>query len=577
MTDMNVGAAGNEPKKPVQPGLITEHQVQEGVKVNADPTQRQEGAAGQTYTQEQAEALLNESFYNALGVQLTTFDEKGNAKKLEKAKTSAEVLRLEIEKTERQRQLLEVDLPQLKIEHVKGWFDGTKAIPKTDGPTLDDKIALIDESTKDVEGVVGKRYHAGTKADDKAMEDAAVEIDEDLLFRMINESDYDDGQKATLKEGLEQAFGMSMTELANEFGIHVNADGLQDLKEDGTRADVEAQLAILNQMLEDMPTDDQFKAMIKEREDNIVAHLGKDEAHPGRVSMLVKTKFSEIDAEREFGKKPEAELRKLQDADIKSYVELQKLELLKGSMSKVRAEVAKLQAKLNSADQELIQMEEFEEAANAAREAKLVAERDDYKGKVRDVRDTGVRTEKGATGVGKAERKDKKKDVYTQKVEDKTKSKVSTAEDTYQERLKAEAAAKKAKTEAGYAKNQSHVYRYIDNFFETKDENKIDKAKKDELMAALEQYALADADKLELIADWLKYDDQSGEPIKAKAKTKVKTETDMGQITPDDLLWLLNTVKGMDIELKTTKQKNEAKEAISKMLGDHQKGVVEGN
>ena len=310
MTD-NVGAVGaNEPKKPVQPGIKTERQVKE--QINANPAQKPvEGEQPGGYTQEQAQALLNDPFYEALGVKLTTFDEKGNAAKLAKSKTSADVLKLEIDKTEHYRELLEVDLPKLKLEHVKGWFDDTKAIPRTEGPALDDKIALIDESTRDVEGVVGKRYHAGTKADDAAMEDAVVEIDDDLLFDMVNKSDYDDGQKAKLKEGLEQAYSKSMVELAAEFGIKVNPEGLKDFKEDGTREDVDAQLAILNKMLEDMPTDEAFDKMIKERKDNIVAHLG-NEKQKGRVPMLVETKFSEIDAEREFGKKPAEELQKLQ-------------------------------------------------------------------------------------------------------------------------------------------------------------------------------------------------------------------------------------------------------------------------
>lgn len=567
MTDMNVGAVGNEPKKPVKPGLITEHQVKQ--KIDANPTQRPpengEGATGD-------QALLNDPFYSALGLNLTTFDEKGNAKKLEGAKTSSDVLKLEIDKTERQRELLEVELPQLKLEHVKGWFDDTKAIPKTEGPALDEKLALIDESTRDVEGVIGKRYHTGTPQDDIAMAYAVREIDDKkILRRLVNSSDYDDGQKAKLKEGLEQAYSMSMTELAAEFGIKVNPEGLQDFKEDGTRADVEAQLAILDKMLKDMPTDEAFNAMIKEKEDNILAHLGKDASHPGRVPELVKTKFSEIDAEREFGKKPAEELQKLQDADIQSYIQLQKLELLRGSMSKVRAEVQKLRDKVDLANTELIQMENFEVSANEKRDKLLVSERDNYKGKVKDVRDTGVKTEKGATNVGKAEKKDKHKEVYTANVESSTKQKVSDARSEYTARLKAEDAAKKAKTEAGYAKNQSHVYRFIDHFFETKE---IDKAKAKELKDALEKFKMADADKLELIADWLKFDDQSGEPIKKKAKTKVKTETDMGQITPDNLLWLLNTVHGMDLELKTTRQKNEAKEAISKILGDHQQKVM---
>jgi len=194
------------------------------------------------------------------------------------------------------------------------------------------------------------------------------------------------------------------------------------------------------------------------------------------------------------------------------------------------------------------------------------SERDDYRVRVKEVKTTGIKTAKAATNTGKAEKTDKQKDVYNQKVDAKTTAKVADAASAHETKQKIEDAAKKAKTETGYYKNFGHVNQYIYDNFKDK---KISREEAGELRAALGKYTTADADKLEVLADWVKVDDQSGENIDKKAKTKVSIETDLSQLKPEELKFLLETVKDMDIEVRTTKQKNEAKEKLTKLLQEH--------
>lgn len=553
MTTENVGAIGKTPK------LVTEYRAKqlEKQQIDANPAQN----AGEKAENSQ----LNDNFYKSMGVELTTFDENTNESALKAKDKSTDVTDMRQNTRETYRQLLEEELPKLEIEHIKGWFDGTKAIPKTSNRDLDDKLALINKNSELMENVIDKRGHI-TKQKDAEMitELQKFRKTDEMLAKMLTYSDYDESQKQKLKSELEKTYSMSLEDLSQElYNIKIDTNGLENLNADSKREDIEKQVTILDNILAQISNSDTIEKDMEEIKNYLNIHVGD---RNGSVAIMVRRQWAEADEEHEYNKVLGEQLKKDQDADIQGYVKLQKLELLQGSLGNIREEVKKLRDKLDAANTELKQMEEFEENAESKSITLKKSERDEYRNTVINVKNTGIKTAKAASKIGKAEKTDKQKDLYNEKIDTKTASKVSSAASTHETKQKIEDAAKKAKTQAGYYKNFGHVNQYIYDNFKDK---KISKEEARELRAALGKYTTADADKLEVLADWVKVDDQSGENIDKKANTKVSIETDLNQLKPEELKFLLETVKDMDMELKTTKQKNEAKEQVAKVLQEH--------
>ena len=592
----NVGATGNEPKKP---GMITEAAVKKELArreaINANPTQKPEKeSALKDYTDDELKALLNDDYRATLGIEFTTFDEKtNNQAKLDKTARSYLVTDLRQDAEIKYQNLLIDELPRLDIERIKKMGNGEAALPvNTD--VLDQKLALIDESSRDVEETKEKTF-SGTEEEAMAMKAAVKQIDDKMLKKMVRVSDFDDGQKETLKSELEKAYGMTLPELAKEFGIEFDVSALKNL---GTEIDGEtveingeqvpakktsteetkAQLDVLTKLLEDLPVEKDLEAKVKAEKDNMLYLIGKetDKNSKGVVQKFEEARYTEIAAGRDKDPKNKNyqklcdQLKDAQDSEIKTYIKLQKAELLKDAMVDFRNEVQKLKKKLEDSHTELVQIENFDENAEARGIDLKKDERDDYRVKVKEVKKTGKASSKAAGKIGSAGKKDKDKTIYSGDPDANVKTKVGDKATVYDQKIVAENKAKEEKRKAGYYKNFGHVNQYIfDCLKGAADGKEISRADAKELREILGEYTLDYADKLELIADYVKVDDQSGVAIDKKAKTKVSIETDHSQIDPKKLKFILENVKDMDLRLETTEQKAEAKEQIEKLLEDY--------
>ena len=648
----NVGATGNEP---IKPGMITEAAVKKELArreaINADPTQKPEKeSALKDYTDDELKALLNDDYRATLGIEFTTFDEKtNNQAKLDKTARSYLVTDLRQDAEIKYQNLLIDELPRLDIERIKKMGNGEAALPvNTD--VLDQKLALIDESSRDVEETKGKSF-SSAEAEDRAgikiavkglkqkfknalvnyaeytdeqkleldkefeksygitlseyIEKTGVNFDENelkkdgiddiILKKMVLVSEFDDGQKETLKSELEKAYGMTLPELAKEFGIEFDVSALKNLgteiegetveingeqvpaKKTSTE-EVKAQLDVLTKLLDDLPVEKDLEAKIKAEKDNMLYLIGKetDDKSKGIVQKFEEPHYEEIHAGRDKDpknknfKKLSAQLKDAQDSEIKTYIKLQKAELLKDAMVDFRNEVQKMKKKVEDSHTELVQIENFDENAEARGIDLKKEERNDYRVKVKEVKKTGKASSKAAGKIGSAGKKDKDKTIYSGDPDANVKTKVGDKATIYDQKIEAENKAKEEKRKAGYYKNFGHVNQFIFDCLKGAAEGK-ELSRKDakELRDLLGEYTLDYADKLELIADYVKVDDQSGVAIDKKAKTKVSIDTDHSQIDPKKLKFILENVKNMDLRLETTEQKAQAKEQIEELLKDY--------
>ena len=358
MTD-KVGATGGG--EPIRKGILTEYQVQESVKkketIDANPTQEAPDDGVTAYTPEQAEALLNKNFYSDMGIDFASvkLDEEGKVIKpseqreaketldvmfpevqkeaeLNNAQRSTNVTDLRREAREKYRNMLEVVLPSIDIEHIKGWFDGTKALPGPSNDKIDTKYAEMQESSKDIAATKEKSFY-GDDAVSLEMVKATKQIDDKILKGLVIDSDFTDAQKDKIKEGIDKAHAMSLKDLAKEFGYEFDTNGLKNLDKEGnsTREDVQTQVDALKKLLDSIPDETKLNERIKGVTDNINTkhNDAKADKSLNRAYNLTSIKYGELDEEREFD---DTELTQLQESDVGDYVTLQKLVLLKEAL-----------------------------------------------------------------------------------------------------------------------------------------------------------------------------------------------------------------------------------------------------
>lgn len=586
----NVGATGNEPKKP---GMITEAAVKKELArreaINADPTQRPniEESPLKNYSKEDLDALLKSDYREQLNAKFTDFNENVyNDAKLQKSKYSTDVTDLLTETEKVIQQRLE-EVAAIDFEADNKMWNGELALP-IDTDKLDQKLALIDESVRDVEETKEKTF-SGTDEEAMAMKAAVKQIDDKMLKKMVRVSDFDDGQKETLKTELEKAYGMTLPELAKEFGITVDLSKIKNLgdketeqadnKEKVKRAtpeEVAGLLKVYEEILETLPKEADLKNFINAEKNNMLYLIGNenDKNSKGVVQKFEEARYTEIAAGRDKDPKNKnykklcAQLKDAQDSEIKTYIKYQKALLLNDAMTAFRANIIEKHKNiLEDTDREVQQGLAFREKGVIRSIDLKKDERDDYRIKVKEVKKTGKASSKAAGKIGSAGGKDKDKTVYSGDPDANVKTKVGDKATIYDQKIEAENKAKEEKRKAGYYKNFGHINQYIfDCLKGAADGKEISRAEAKELRDLLGEYTLDYADKLELIADYVKVDDQSGVAIDKKAKTKVSIETDHSQIDPKKLKFILEKVKDMDLKLDTTEQKAEAKEQIEKLL-----------
>jgi len=221
---------------------------------------------------------------------------------------------------------------------------------------------------------------------------------------------------------------------------------------------------------------------------------------------------------------------------------------------------------LEYTDIELGQSKAFDELAAERSEKLKKSERDDYASAVRDVKTTGIASSRASRKVANKAHQDGVKTELAAE-DGNIKNKVFERGKKHDLAIDAENKAKEAKKQKGYKKNFAHINQYIfDCQHGVVPGKEITRAEGQALRDLLGEYSYEFADKIMLIADYVKGDDQSGEAIDKKTKTRMSIDTDHTQIDPQKLRYLLENLKNMDLPMETTEQCAEAKEKIQQLL-----------